>query len=180
MSPFRFRVHELLQARRITKREVSNPLATPYWGMTPSLFGIALCKFFVRPTGPPVRFNDRATRDFLRENLVRSLGESEASFDFCVQLRTNPASMPIEDPTIEWPESESPFIPVAKITIPKQFFDTPERVAFGEALSFTPWHGLEAHCPLGGINRVRRVVYETVSKIRHELNRTPRFEPPRL
>jgi len=30
---------------------------------------------------------------------------------------------------------------------------------------------------LGGINRVRRGVYETISGLRHEINGTPRQEP---
>ena len=68
-------------------------------------------------------------------------------------------------------------MPVADLTIARQVFDTPERIAFGEGLSFSPWHGLDAHRPLGGINRVRRTVYETISKLRHELTNTPRVEP---
>ena len=36
---------------------------------------------------------------------------------------------------------------------------------------------LEAHRPLGGINRLRRTVYETISRLRHDLNGIPRAEP---
>jgi hypothetical protein len=85
--------------------------------------------------------------------------------------------MPVEDPTIVWPEDRSPFVPVARLTLLRQDLDTPERHAFGEALSFTPWHGLDAHRPLGGINRVRRVVYDAISRLRHDLNGQPRVEP---
>ena len=28
-----------------------------------------------------------------------------------------------------------------------------------EAMSFTPWHALKEHRPLGGINRLRKAVY---------------------
>ena len=94
-----------------------------------------------------------------------------------VQLRAHPDAMPIEDPTIEWSESAAPFVPVARITIAPQDFDQPTQRAFCENLSFTPWHGLDAHRPLGGINRVRRTVYETVSQLRHELNGVVRQEP---
>jgi hypothetical protein len=48
---------------------------------------------------------------------------------------------------------------------------------FGDNLSFTPWHALSEHRPLGGIQRARRVVYETISKLRHGLNNAPRKEP---
>ena len=131
-------------------------------------------KYSARPVGPASPFVDRSGPDFLRANLVRALSEADAAFEFCIQLRTRPDAMPIEDPTIEWREADAPFIPVARITIPRQGFDTPERNAFGENLSFTPWHGLDAHRPLGGIGRVRRTVYEAISRLRHELNGAPR------
>ncbi|MEK1942330.1 MAG: hypothetical protein AAAB16_18325, partial [Pseudomonas sp.] len=36
--------------------------------------------------------------------------------------------------------------------------------------SFNPWHALPEHRPLGGINRLRKAVYEAVSAYRHERN----------
>ena len=83
----------------------------------------------------------------------------------------------MEDSKTEWLESEAPFIKVATIRIPKQVFDTPEQNEFCENLSFTPWHSLPEHRPLGGVNRVRRTVYEATSKLRHEMNRAQRTEP---
>ena len=46
-----------------------------------------------------------------------------------------------------------------------------------ENLSFTPWHSLPEHRPIGGINRVRKAVYLAVSTLRHRLNQAPRVEP---
>jgi hypothetical protein len=109
--------------------------------------------------------------------MVAQLAKTGALFDFMVQLRTNPATMPIEDSTIIWDETDAPFVPVAKISIPPQVFDNPEQNAFCENLSFTPWHCVDAHRPLGGINRVRRVVYEHISSLRHALNSVARREP---
>ena len=77
----------------------------------------------------------------------------------------------------EWDPVEAPFIPIATIHIPRQTFDTPAQHAFCEDLSFTPWHSLPAHRPLGVTNRIRRVVYERISRLRHELNDRPRVEP---
>jgi hypothetical protein len=85
--------------------------------------------------------------------------------------------MPIEDPTIRWKERASPFRKVATIRIPSQDFTTKARKDFAEGLSFTPWHSLPHHRPLGGINRVRGAVYEVISKLRHEKNDVPRREP---
>ena len=167
-NPFGFRLHELFAGMEITGGKPANPVALRYWSATPYLMGETACKFSILPVGPTSSNVDRVEPGFMRENLVKTLSDGEAAFDFCVQLRA--ASMPVEDPTITWSEAASPFIPVARVTIPRQVFDTPERIAFGENLSFTPWHGLDAHRPLGGINRVRRTVYEAVSTLRHELN----------
>jgi len=177
-NPFAFRWHELFAARSMTSATVSNMLDLRYWSVTPYLFGPACaCKFSARPIGPASPFQDRTGPDFLRDNLVKSLAAGAAEFEFCVQLRGDAGTMPIEDPTIKWREADAPFAPVARITIPQQSFDAPEQRAFCENLSFTPWHGLDEHRPLGGLNRVRRTVYETISRLRHDINHTVREEP---
>lgn len=176
-NPFRFRLHEGLVALAIALQKVSNPLNIRYFSMTPYRFGAGACKFSARPAGVPSPFVARDTPDFLHANLARHLARAGASFDFMVQPCTRPGRMPIEDPTITWDETTAPFAPVASITIPPQDFNSPAQHAFCENLSFTPWHCMDAHRPLGGINRVRRVVYEHVSRLRHELNGVPRREP---
>ncbi len=176
-NPLRWRLHELQVARAITRRRMANPVDGRYWSMTPYLFGTTQCKFSARSADPPSPFNQTSTPNFLRDNLCVHLAALTAEFDFMVQLRGDPAKMPIEDPTIEWSETGASFVPVARITIPPQQFDQPAHQVRCENLSFTPWHGLAAHRPLGGINRVRRTVYEAVSSLRHEMNGVPREEP---
>ena len=173
-NPLRLRLHELWITLAITRQEVRNPLALRYWSMAPFLFGETACKFSARPVGPPSRFQDPTADDFLHRNLGSHLAGEGAAFEFLVQLRTRPDEMPVEDPTIEWQECHAPFRAVARITIPPQPL---VEASFCENLSFTPWHGLPAHRPLGGINRVRREVYDAISRLRHELNDAPRREP---
>lgn len=173
-NPFGFRLHELLTTLAIKRQEVRNPLALRYWSMAPFLFGGAACKFSARPIGAPSGFQDGTTADFLQRNLASHLATTGASFEFLVQLRSRPDEMPVEDPTIEWQERHAPFRALARIVIPPQPL---AEVSFCENLSFTPWHGLPAHRPLGGINRVRREVYDAISRLRHELNAAPRREP---
>ena len=127
--------------------------------------------------GPPSAFTATGDANFLRLNLARHLAERDAEFDFMVQRRLKPDSMPVEDATIEWKEADAPFVPVARITIPKQVFDSPGQMLFCENLSFSPWHCIPEQRPLGGLNRLRRVVYETISRVRHELNHAARKEP---
>jgi len=89
---------------------------------------------------------------------------------FLVQRRTDPASMPIEDATVEWSEARAPLVRVATITIPVQRFDSPQQMALAERIAYTPWHTLPEHRPLGSVNRTRRTVYQAVSRLRHDLN----------
>jgi catalase len=176
-NPFKLRVHEALIAIAILNKKVNNLLNIRYWSMSAYRFADSACKYSVRPVGPESTFTATDDPNFLRANLVRHLAGRDAAFDFMVQSRTNPDTMPVEDPTITWDETASPFVPVARITIPKQVFDSPEQMTFCENLSFSPWHCLDAHRPLGGLNRLRRSVYETISRVRHELNHAPRKEP---
>lgn len=164
-----------------SRNKISNPLQTRYWSMVPYQLGLGdhrqavkysarACSTILSPI--PARPN----RDFLREALRTSLQESDACMEFLVQPRTS-TSMSVEDSMTEWKEDQAPFYKVATIHIPKQVFDTPEQNKFCENLSFTPWHALVEHKPLGGINRMRRIIYEQISRVRHEMNSMERLEP---
>jgi hypothetical protein len=94
-----------------------------------------------------------------------------------VQFQTDAVKMPVEDPSVEWDEAASPFVTVATLRIPRQTFDSEPQMTYCEALSFTPWHSLPEHRPIGGVNRIRKVVYERASTLRHTANNVPRREP---
>ena len=96
--------------------------------------------------------------------------------EFLVQPRTS-STLLVEDAMTEWKETQAPFYQVATIRIPQQVFDTPDQNKFCENLSFTPWHTLAEHKPLGVINRMRKVIYDRISQVRHEMNSTQRQEP---
>lgn len=159
-------------------KRCADPLQTRYWSTTPYLFGDTAVKYSAIPRAAAAEaMPDDPSDDFLRQAMRRRLTQGEAVFDFCVQLQTNACSMPIEDAGRAWSEAASPFCKVATIRILQQEFDSDRQRAFGENLSFTPWHCLPAHRPLGGINRARRIVYEVISSFRHEKNHVPRQEP---
>lgn len=166
--------------KTIRKKLMANPLQAQYWSTTPYTLGSQAIKFAVTPrnlqsTG--VEEIAPQSENFLREAMVRQLSQQDVYFDFAVQVQTDAVRMPIEDATLEWSDAESPFIRVATIKIPQQQFDTEARRAFDENLSFNPWHALPEHKPLGGVNRVRKEVYQTISKLRHQLNQEVRQEP---
>ncbi len=159
-------------------KKIGNPLAIRYWSTTPYLFGGAAVKYSAIPTTPiDDCIPSNAGPDFLREAMVEQLKRGEVSFDFAVQKQLDADTMPIEDPGVRWSEQASPFIKLATIRIPLQEFDSAAQREFGENLSFNPWHSLPEHRPLGGINRARRIVYETISRFRHERNQVPQVEP---
>jgi len=114
--------------------------------------------------------------DFLRGALKNTLQIGEACMEFLVQPRTS-SSMDVEDSRIEWKEAQAPFYPVATIRIPRQVFDTPEQDVFCENLSFSPWHALPEHRPLGSINRARKIIYGEMADFRLKYNKVTQAEP---
>ncbi|WP_293780637.1 catalase family protein [uncultured Oxalicibacterium sp.] len=158
-------------------KKFANPLQMRYWSTTPYLFGTTAVKYSAIPHQTDDIIPTNPGPDYLRDAMIAQLAKGEALFDFCVQLQTNAERMPIEDPGKEWQESESPFRKVATIRILQQSFDSEVQRTFGENLSYTPWHSLPAHRPLGGINRARKIVYDAISTFRHEYNHVPRREP---
>ncbi len=109
--------------------------------------------------------------------MIRTLNEEDVEFEFMVQLQRDAHRQPIEDASIEWKESESPFIPVARIFMPKQKFDSQTQLAFADVLSINPWHCLPEHRPLGSINRNRKAMYYEMAKLRQQINRVKHYEP---
>jgi hypothetical protein len=153
-------------------------LETRFGSTTPYLFGTHAVKYSARPTtATSATIPQNPSPDYLREQMARHLSQREATFDFLVQFQTDPRTMPIEDPRVVWSQEASPLKKVATIRIPPQDFDTPAQRDYGDNLAFTPWHSLPQHRPLGGINRGRRLIYETMSRFRQERNSVAREEP---
>lgn len=177
-APWRWRWHEF-RALTGSLHAADDLLRLGYWSQTPYRLGPEVVKYAVRPIDPPPPAARSGSPDFLRDRLRARLAAAPAAFEFLVQRRTVP-TMSVEDSTIEWDETIAPFTPVATIHIPVQAFDSPAQMWFAEQVSYTPWHALPAHEPLGGMNRTRRAVYEAVSRVRHELNGVPRREPHSL
>jgi len=153
-------------------------LEIEYFSVVPYLFGPRAVKYRLRPTvEKPSEIPASPSDDFLREAMRQRLAAGEARFDFMVQFQTDPYKMPVEDPSIVWDEQLSPFRKVATVRIPPQRFDSAAQMEFCENLSLNPWHSLPEHRPLGGLNRARKVVYQALTQLRHELNHEPVQEP---
>ena len=156
----------------------ANVLHIRYCSVVPYLFGSHAVKYVATPrVAEADALPSNPSRDFLRDRLVEQLGQGDAVFDFAVQFQRDQACMPLDDPFRVWSLDLSPPRKVATLRILKQSFDTESIRTYGENLSFTPWHCLPEHRPLGALNRARKAVYDTMSAFRHEANQVPRREP---
>ncbi len=152
----------------INKKMVANPLLIQYWSTTPYKLGSYAIKFLVKPHKMPTAIPD--SPNYLREAIVQYFSETEETvkFDFQIQVQVDDLITPIENPMIEWKDTDSPPISVATIEIPKQVFDFAERKRLDESLSFSPWHTLPEHEPLGSVNLSRKKIYQEGAQHRRE------------
>jgi hypothetical protein len=183
-SQWRFRELWILVTAKLQKKlfRISSPLDQKYWSTTPYRLGSTdqAVRYFVKPsainqTDKPKRY----TPNYLRESLVEHLThqQQQARFDFYIQVKQNPTLTDLDDATMQW--KDVPEYKVATIQIPPQQFYSDTEPAFGESLSFTPWHCLPEHEPLGSMNAIRQRVYLQASQLRNTLNHDlPLPKPP--
>jgi len=173
-NPLNWHWREMLTVARIAGQLPSHPASNTYFSMAPIRFGDYVAKYRAKPAGDRheaylelvKRFASQA--DAMRLALEETLKTQELRFEFQVQLRTCERTMPIEDATVEWPESESPYRTVAQLLLPRQAIALLRQQDAYQKLSFNVWHALAAHRPLGGINRVRRRAYALSSDWRRQ------------
>jgi hypothetical protein len=165
----------------------THPLGDTYYSQTPFLYGDYAVKFSLAPLSPALVALRKAPVDLkgkpngLRDALLTYFtvhgGEWELRLQFCTDLD----AMPIEDASKVWPEDVSPFVTVGRVRVDPQTAWSPERsTAVDDGMAFSPWHGLAAHRPLGSVNRVRKVVYETAARFRAERYGVSLLEPRTL
>jgi hypothetical protein len=157
----------------------ANPLEAQYYSNVPFLLGEGQAvQYSLKPrSSGRSRIPVRPSENYLREAMVRTLDRGAWSFDFMVQVQTDPHRMPIEDATVKWPERLSPYVPVAQLRLPAQRFDSDAQLAFADNLRYNPWHSLPEHKPLGNSNRARRRMYWELARLRQVMNHVDHVEP---
>ncbi len=162
----------------------SNILGETFFTQVPVLYGRYFGKLCVAPVSPQLtRLAGAAVAvagrpDALRETVNAFFAETGGEWELRVQLCTDLETMPIEDASVVWPEERSPYRPVARIVVaPQTGWSEAKARAVDDGLSFSPWHGLAEHRPLGNIMRSRRAVYEMSSRFREQHNGCPLHEP---
>ncbi len=161
-----------------------DPLGETYFSVTPFRYGDYIAKFSMAPVSGDLRSltkteidaTDRP--DAIRETVQSEMQAIDGIWELRVQLCRDLQKHPIEDPTMEWKEDDSPFQTVATIRVgPRDSWDAAQVHEVDEGMRFSPWIGLAAHRPLGNINRARKAPYEHSAGFRAQFNRCPIHEP---
>ena len=160
----------------------TSPLEARYWSCVPYLLGEGQAMMYsVRPRIPKRSwipgYPFRTSPIYLRNAMIEALGKGPVDFDFMVQRQTDAFRMPIENAGVRWPEKLSPFVTVATLHMPQQVFDSQKQFDFARNLSYTPWHCIAEHRPLGNQSRARKRMYWELRRLRQTMNHTQHIEP---
>lgn len=188
-------IKEGLANDKSDKNVIDNQLTERYWSRLPVSFGAGQAiKYGMWPracddapwdqvpndvAGDPTHPNVPSDLEgrFLRAAAKKTMSERDVCFDFAVQRQTSPETMPVEDEGVRWTPEKSPYRVVARLRIPKQNFDRPDRNEFCSHLTFAPFNGRAEHRPLGNLNRGRHEIEQLSSKFRHDAEGVPEREP---
>ena len=164
-------------------QKLTHILGDTFYSQVPILYGDYIAKFSLVPVGdlaalagaPVHPGNDpNALRTAVSQHYATSGGDWELRVQLCTDLET----MPIEDASVIWPEDRSPYITVAILkTLAQESWSPAVAAAYDDGLSFSPWHGLAAHRPLGGVMRARNSTYASSAGFRARHNGCPIHEP---
>lgn len=179
-DPRTWEIRHLVIALKTLAPAPDSPVSATYNSIAPFKLGPHNIKYRVVPdpqSCPPYQLPEQNTAlpNFLRNALYQQLSLDRVPACFALQVQRQNADyyMPIEDTSVQWSEDISPFETVATVRVEPQDFDTREQNLACDNLSFNPWHALPEHRPIGGINRLRKAVYEAVSVYRHQRNAAP-------
>ena len=150
-------------------------LGETFYSQAPILYGRYMAKVALVPvsneltalTDAPVDLTDKPNG--LREAVIDFFASHGATWEVRVQLCRDINSMPLENAAIEWPQEDSPYLPVARITaLPQAGWSEALSRAIDDGMAFNPWHGVLEHRPLGSIMRVRKAAYAMSARFRFE------------
>ena len=161
----------------------TNILGETYYSQAAVRWGDYIAKVSVAPASPELQALKDAhvhagkDGDALRHAVMEHFRTTGGEWDVKVQLCTDIHKMPVENAHATWSEDESPYLPVGRITVkPQTAWSEARSKAVDDGLSFSPWHGLAAHQPLGSVMRARKRAYEMSAKFRAD--RTTASPPP--
>jgi hypothetical protein len=168
-----FRLHDLITVNEMKSRVDANPLETQYWSLNPHPLGRSDIKFSAQSC------KQKMPHSKTLDNKLQAQKQRASCLDFMVQIPTDNTKMPLDEP-LEWKEQDSPFITVARISIPQQNINSAQQRELCEQLSFNPWNANPELSPLSGDKPVRKAVYQTITRIRQNDKGRDENEPKRF
>ena len=176
--------HESGTLKALGGHPETNILGETFYSQAPIRYGDYLAKVAVAPVSKELTVLTQAALNVngkpngLRDAVKEFFGKQSGVWELRAQLCTDLETMPIEDSSIPWPEDQSPYVTVGRITAQQQDAWSDANVkSMDDGMSFSPWHGIRAHQPLGSIMRVRKASYEMSAGFRGERNGCPMVEP---
>ncbi|MET0231447.1 MAG: catalase family protein [Rhodanobacteraceae bacterium] len=160
-------------------------LGETFFTQVPLRFGEYMAKLSLAPASESLRrLTDLELEPgddnphYLRDASVEFFAHDDAEWKLRAQLCVGLDEMPVEDASVEWPEEKSAYRTIARLVVPRQpaWIEGPSG-SLDERLSFTPWHALAAHRPLGSVMRARRDVYRAMAAYRAQQNGVAFAEP---
>lgn len=151
--------------------------STKFYSQTAYRFGEYVMKYRLIPSSETQqKLSEEVTskehpNDIMSEWLKDFHKNNEAEWVFQVQLLEDVDEQPIEYAGTAWDDKKYPWQTVAQVVFPKQdSFSFAAKTFWEDHLRVDPWHGLKAYQPLGGSNRLRKVVYPASSALRRKMN----------
>lgn len=179
--------HESATLKSLGGHPATNILGETFYTQVPLLHGRYMAKYSVAPVSQALRaltdqpIELKGHEDALREAVMAHFAREGGEWELRAQLCTDLETMPIEDASVEWPEDQSPYVPVARLIVRPQLAWSQERSRrVDDGMSFDPWHCLAAHRPLGSVMRVRRAAYRMSRELRARRNDIEIREPRSL
>lgn len=151
------------------KHKVGSMATVPFYSAAAISCGPHAVRFAFVPVdraAEPEADDAKLERDHFTADLIRRLREGGLDYELRLQFFRDEATTPIEDHSIAW---DTPFVPVARLSIPQQDVEREEGKALTERIehfAFDPWHALVEHRPLGNIMRARNVAYRASTQAR--------------
>ncbi|MFO0553879.1 MAG: hypothetical protein U0271_36185 [Polyangiaceae bacterium] len=146
-------------------RRVESLAEETFNSVLPIRWGDHAVKFSFAPLAPipkPASPVDPTAKHRLGDDLVARASSGALRYELRVQPYLDDERTPLEDPTRAWLATDSPWVKVATLTIPKQDATSArgqELATLASTLSFDPWHAPVEFRPLGAFMRARSAAY---------------------
>lgn len=150
---------------RIIGKPFSGFIGEPFNSVAPMACGPYLMRVRLAPAEPGASGGKQGWAGAM----AARLRQGSLSYPLQLQFWTSERDTPLDDLTVAWPESVSPWVTVGRLVLAQQDVDSPAGQALQqqmEAARFDPWTALAEHRPVGEVMRARKVAYFESQKAR--------------